>query len=100
MYKAAENEVHWESLKAIAREELGISTLTESGKISTDVRLVRIAALASAFERAYDLGLLMGHMVARAEQGKAMASKSRCRAEQEWVRASADDLMSTRSHSH
>ncbi|CAD6517075.1 hypothetical protein LMG27952_00798 [Paraburkholderia hiiakae] len=100
MDKAAENEVHWESLKAIAREELGISSLTESGKVSTDVRLVRIAALASAFERAYDFGLLMGHMVARAEQGKAMGSKLRCRAEQEWVRASADDLMSTRSHSH
>jgi hypothetical protein len=83
------NEVHWEPLAAIAREELGVPSLVESGKITTDVHLVRIASLAQALERAYDLGLLMGHRVSRMEQGQAMPSKLVCRDDQDGVRATA-----------
>jgi hypothetical protein len=100
MDKAVENAVHLEPLEAIASEELGISSLTESGKISTDVRLVRIADLANALQRAYDVGLLMGHTVARAEQMKTTEPVLKCRAEQDWVRTAADEISRNRSHSH
>ncbi|HEX3382773.1 MAG TPA: hypothetical protein VHU21_23650 [Paraburkholderia sp.] len=100
MDKAVENAVHLEPLEAIASEELGISSLTESGKISTDVRLVRIADLANALQRAYDVGLLMGHTVARAEQMKTTEPVLKCRPEQDWVRTAADEILSNRSHSH
>jgi hypothetical protein len=100
MGKAVENEVHWEPLEAIANEELGIGALTESDQMTADVRLVRIGALANALQRAYDFGLMMGHTVAKAEQVTAAGSILRCRSEQEWVRAAAADILSTRSHSH
>ncbi|WP_063910561.1 DUF6900 domain-containing protein [Paraburkholderia monticola] len=100
MDKAVEKAVHWERLEAIASEELGIGSLTESGKISTDVQLVRIGDLANALQRAYDFGLLMGHTVARAEQLNTPGYLSRCLAEQDVVRAAADDILVNRSHSH
>ncbi|MGF6638236.1 DUF6900 domain-containing protein [Paraburkholderia sp. MM6662-R1] len=95
MVERVGNEVHWDPLIAIASEELGINYLTESGKVTTDIRLVRISSLAKALERAYDFGLLMGHSVSRAEHVKTKRSKLTCRAEQDLVRAAANDILST-----
>lgn len=93
MNTVVRDELHLEPLLAIAREELGISTLIEEGKASTDIRLIRIASLASALKRAYDFGLLMGHHVARAERSRPTWSKLNCRAQQELVRSAAEDLL-------
>jgi|tagenome__1003787_1003787.scaffolds.fasta_scaffold19931701_2 hypothetical protein len=60
MVETVRSEAHCEPLIAIASDELGIHSFTESGKVTTDVRLIRVANLARALERAYDLGLLMG----------------------------------------
>ena len=60
MEKTIGNEGHWAQLVAIASEELGIHSFNESGKYTTDVRLVRISTIARALERAYDLGLATG----------------------------------------
>ncbi|MEM5298872.1 hypothetical protein VSR82_31705 [Burkholderia sp. JPY481] len=89
------NEEHWEPLAAIAREELGVPSLVQSGKITNDVHLVRIASLAQALERAYDLGLLMGHRVSRMEQGQALPSKLVCRDGLDGVRAAATEWLRT-----
>ena len=89
------NEVHLDPLVAIASEELGIHSFEESGKVSTDIRMVRISSLAQALERAYDFGLLMGHTVSRAEHPKTKRSKLTCRPDQDWVRAAAKDILST-----
>lgn len=56
---------------------------------------MRIAGLANALRRACDFGLLMGHAVTRAEQGKSTRSKRASRTEQERVRAAAVDILST-----
>jgi hypothetical protein len=93
MDSAVGNEIHWEPLIAIAIEELGIRSLTESGKVTEDIRLVQLKRLAAALERAYDFGLLMGHSVARAERPKSSWSKLKCRDEQNWVRSAAVDIL-------
>ncbi|HEX3379522.1 MAG TPA: hypothetical protein VHU21_06985 [Paraburkholderia sp.] len=93
MGSAVRNEVHLEPLIAIASEELGIRSLTQSGKVTEDIRLVRIERLAAALERAYEFGLLMGHSVARAEHPKSSWSKLKGRDEQEWVRSAAVDIL-------
>jgi hypothetical protein len=100
MGRAVENEVCWEPLEVIANEELGIDTLTESGKLTADVRLVRIGALSNALQRAYDLGLLTGHAVAKAEQVTVVGAELQSHTEQDWVRAAATDLLKSRSQSH
>jgi hypothetical protein len=87
------NEAHWDPLVAIASEELDIHSFTESGKPTHDVRLVRLSSVAQALERAYDLGLLIGHTVSRAEHPMTKRSKLACRSEQDWVRAAAQDIL-------
>ena len=96
MVKTIGNGVHWDPLIAIASAELGIHSFEETGKVSTDIRLVRISSLARALERAYDFGLLMGHSVSRTQQWKSKRSKLTCRAEQDWVRTAAKEILSTR----
>jgi hypothetical protein len=93
MEKAVNNGFHWDPLIAIASEELGIHSLSESGKTTEDIRLVRIQRLAAALERAYDFGLLLGHGVARAEHPKANWSREKSRGEQDWVRSAAQDIL-------
>lgn len=96
MVESVRNEAHWKPLIAIASEELGIHSFTESGKVTKDVRLVQVSSLAKALERAYDFGLLMGHNVARAEHPKTKQStKLTCSVEQDWVREAANDLLGT-----
>ena len=96
MGKVVGNEVHREMLTAIAREELGIHSLTETGKVTEDIRLVRVCSLADALERAYDFGLSMGHNVARAEHSRSTRrSGLNCRVEQDLVRSAADDVLRT-----
>ncbi|MFL9929319.1 hypothetical protein P0D88_08660 [Paraburkholderia sp. RL18-103-BIB-C] len=85
----------WDPLAAIANEELGIRSFAESGKVTTDIRLVRISSVAKALERAYDFGVLMGHAVNRAEHPNTKGSKLTCRSDQDWVRAVANDILST-----
>lgn len=81
-------EEHRERLLAIAREELGMDSLAETGKYTTDNRLVRVCSVANALERAYDLGLLAGFMASRANRQEAgMDSKSKRRFDRAWVRA-------------
>lgn len=87
------NEAHGEQLLVIASEQFGIHSFEPTGKPTTDIRLVRIADIERALERAYDFGLLMGHSVSRAEYAGARPSKLNCRAEQDWVRSSANDIL-------
>ncbi|MBP0590675.1 hypothetical protein J8I87_13295 [Paraburkholderia sp. LEh10] len=93
MVEQVRKEVHWEPLIAIASEELGIHSLTESGKATADIRLVRVSSVAKALERAYDFGLLMGHSVGRAEHPKTRRSELTSHAERDRVRAAAADIL-------
>lgn len=75
----------WIRLLEIASEELDIRTFEESGKATTDVRLVRISSVARALERAYDLGLLTGYTVREARVPEAVRSETTRPAEEEKV---------------
>ncbi|BCQ27627.1 hypothetical protein NK8_58160 (plasmid) [Caballeronia sp. NK8] len=61
-------EAHWEPLLTIACDELGIESFDPVGKPGADIRMCRIEDIGRALERAYDLGLLVGHTVTRAER--------------------------------
>ncbi len=63
-------EAHRDPLRVIADEELGIPSFANTGKVSIDIRLVRIAGIACALKRAYELGLVTGHTIARAGSGQ------------------------------
>lgn len=52
-------------LRTIAAEVLGIDRLESTGKPTADFRIVNIEQLTRALEAAYDVGLLVGHRVAR-----------------------------------
>lgn len=95
MIETLRKEGDWDPLVTIASEELGIRSFAESGKATTDIRLVRISSVAKALERAYDFGLLMGHTVTQAEHPNTKRSKLTCRADQDWVRAVAKDILRT-----
>jgi hypothetical protein len=60
------NEAHWEPLLTIASDELGIDSFDPIGKPSADFRMCRVEDIARALERAYDVGLLVGHAATRA----------------------------------
>ncbi|SAK97263.1 hypothetical protein AWB76_07394 [Caballeronia temeraria] len=59
-------EAYWEPLLTIARDELGIHSFDPMGKPSADIRMCRVEDIGRALERAYDLGLMVGHTVTRA----------------------------------
>ncbi|SAK58946.1 hypothetical protein AWB82_02590 [Caballeronia glebae] len=63
-------EPYWEPLLTIAYDELGIQSFDPMGKPSADIRMCRVEEIGRALERAYDLGLLVGNAVTRAERGQ------------------------------
>jgi hypothetical protein len=60
-------EAYWEPLLTIAREELGIESFDPVGGSSADMRMCSVEDIGRALERAYDLGLLVGHAVTRGQ---------------------------------
>jgi hypothetical protein len=60
-------EAHWELLLTVAREELEVDSFEPTGKLGTDLRLVRVENVGRALERAYDYGLLVGRAASQAE---------------------------------
>ena len=64
-------EAYWEALLRIARDELGIESFDAVGAPDADVRMCRVEDIGRALERAYDLGLLVGHTVTRGERKQA-----------------------------
>ncbi|MFL9964935.1 hypothetical protein PQR02_28570 [Paraburkholderia sediminicola] len=96
MTEAVKREGGWNPLAAIASEELGIRSFVESGKVTTDVQLVRISSVERTLERAYDFGLLIGHTVSRAEHPNTKPSKLACRSEQDQIRAAAKEMIRLR----
>ncbi|WP_206001729.1 DUF6900 domain-containing protein [Paraburkholderia aromaticivorans] len=95
MVEAVVKECGLDPLLVIASEELEIGSFEETGKVATDILLVRISSIERALERAYDFGLLMGHTVSQAEYPNARRSKRTCRTDHDWVRAAATDILST-----
>ncbi|MGA7777574.1 MAG: hypothetical protein WCA85_07650 [Paraburkholderia sp.] len=66
------NAIHDERLallRTIAAEILGIDRLEPIGKPTADFRIVDVEQLTRALEAAYDVGLLVGHRVARGADG-------------------------------
>lgn len=61
-------EAYWEPLLTIARDELGIDSFDPVGKPGADLRMCSVEDIGRALERAYDLGLFVGHTVTRAER--------------------------------
>jgi hypothetical protein len=52
-------------LETIASDILGIDKLEATGKPTADFRIINVEQLTLALEAAYDIGLLVGHRVAR-----------------------------------
>ncbi|SAL85707.1 hypothetical protein AWB74_07410 [Caballeronia arvi] len=59
-------EAYWELLLTIARDELGIESFDAAGDTGADMRMCRVEDIGRALERAYDMGLMVGHTVTRA----------------------------------
>ncbi|SAL28683.1 hypothetical protein AWB70_01725 [Caballeronia cordobensis] len=64
MIYSNKTEAYWEPLMEIARDELGIESFDEAG---AEIRICCVEDIGRALERAYDLGLVVGHAVTRGE---------------------------------
>ncbi|SAK92295.1 hypothetical protein AWB75_06527 [Caballeronia catudaia] len=60
-------EAYLQLLMTIARDELGIESFDATGEAGEEFRMCRVEDIGRALERAYDMGLMVGHTVTRAE---------------------------------